>query len=61
MYQSVILFKCNETEIYGELLVKKYVQWTVSQGSHRIVSQYIHNCSVIISIIIQAYIWTTEG
>jgi len=56
MYQSVILFKCNETEIYGELLVKKYVQWTVSQGSHRIVSQYIHNCSVIISIIIQAYI-----
>jgi len=37
MYQTIIYFKCNQTEIHRELLVK-YVQWTVSQGSHLIVS-----------------------
>jgi len=56
VYHTIILFKCNQTEIHGELLVQKYVQWTVSQRSHRIVLQYIHKCSFIISIIIQAYI-----
>lgn len=29
-----LYFKCNHTEIHRELSVKKYMQWTVSQGSH---------------------------
>jgi len=59
MYQTIIYFKYNQTEIHRELLVKKCVQWTVSQGRHWIVSQYMRNCSVVISIIKQAYNWTT--
>jgi hypothetical protein len=55
MYQTIIYFKCNQTEIHRELLVKKYVQWTVSQGRHWTVSQYMRKCSFTISIIKQAY------
>jgi hypothetical protein len=54
MYQTIIYFKCNQTEIHRELLVKKYVQWNVSQGIQWIVSQYAQ-LQVIISIIKQAY------
>jgi hypothetical protein len=47
MYQTIIYFKCNQTEIHRELLVK-YVQWTVSQGSHLIVSQNIYTIAVLL-------------
>jgi hypothetical protein len=47
MYQKIIYFKCKQTEIDGELLVK-YVQWTVSQGSHLIVSQNTNTTAMLL-------------
>jgi hypothetical protein len=32
MYQTITYFKRNQNEIHRELLVKKYVQWTVVTG-----------------------------